>query len=505
MTTPKTRLICPLTTPDRDSLLADIQSALLAGADTIELRLDFMDLPADQLRELVAGLDCDIIVTNRPKREGGNFTGSEDARLASLTEAAGAGATFVDVEMDVPPQQHPQTQVILSHHDFETCPDDLDDWAGQMEASPAAVNKLAFKARGPQDALRTFDIIRSCKKPTLALAMGEAGVASRILARKFGAFGTFASLSAGKESAPGQPTLTDMKQLYRWDALQSDTQLFGVIGCPVGHSMSPAIHNAAFDAASYNGVYVPLRIEPGYDNFAAFMDAVRQRPWLDWKGLSVTIPHKENALEYIGADNCDPLAVQIGAVNTVTFQEDGSLRGDNTDYAGATDALCNRMGISREQLAGKTVAILGAGGASRALVAAMRHYGAEVTVYNRTLPRAEALAQEFGAKAAPMDQANSLQSQIVINCTPIGMHPNIDACPIDEIPSCVEVVFDTIYNPLQTQLIDKAQKAGCLTVSGLDMFVNQAVAQYEIWTRQQAPREVMANVVLEKLSQTCQK
>jgi 3-dehydroquinate dehydratase/shikimate dehydrogenase len=266
--------------------------------------------------------------------------------------------------------------------------------------------------------------------------------------------------------------------------------------------MSPAIHNAALAAAGADGVYLPLRIEPGAENFARFLDAVRERDWLSWRGLSVTIPHKENALAYVGAERCDELARRIGAVNTITFEADGSLRGDNTDYAAAIDALCEAMGIAREHLAGSPVAVLGAGGAARAIVAALAHYGAETTIYNRTVERGRRLAGEFGARAAPLSDAAKLEARIVINCTPIGMHPKIDASPLpgSAIPPGVEVVFDTIYNPVETQLLRDAAAAGCTTVTGVEMFVNQGVAQFERWLAQPAPRDVMREVVVRCLA-----
>lgn len=498
-----TRLICPLTASSVEEMRADMIAAVAEGADMVECRLDYLTPPPDdrQLAYLLADTPCPVLATCRTNRQGGLFTGEESHRLAILASAAKFDSVeIVDVEIDVPAADRPAAgAILLSHHDFERCPRNLDDIAREMDASAAAVNKTAFAVAGPDEALRAFDVLRACRKPTLAMAMGEAGVLTRICAKKFGAWGTFASLCGGKESAPGQISLADMKRLYRWDDVRADTRVFGVIGCPVAHSMSPAIHNAAFDAAGVNGVYVPLRIAPGPEPFNAFLDAVRARPWLDMRGLSVTIPHKENALAYIGAADCDTLAVRIGAVNTITIDDDGRLHGDNTDYAGAIDALCDAMGIPREGLAGRQTAVLGAGGASRAIVAALRHYNAEVTIYNRTLARAESLAEEFGCRVASIDQADATEAEIVINCTAMGMSPDVETCPLGRIPESVRVVFDTVYNPLETRLLQLAKQAGCLRVSGLDMFVNQAVAQFDRWTGIPAPRDIMRNVVLQRL------
>ena len=479
-----------------------MQWAAEDGADAVECRLDYLLQPPDEadLRGLLTDPPVEVIATCRPVRQGGRFDGTEAERLAILVTASRLGATYVDVEFDVPPKNRPtDAAIILSHHDFDRCPEDLSEIAAELDASDAAMNKIAFAVAGPDEALRALDVIRSSSKPTIALGMGEAGVISRILARKFGAAGTFAALAAGAQSAPGQPTIDELKALYHWDSLGPATEVYGVIGCPVGHSLSPAVHNAAFAATSLDAVYLPLLIQPGADNFNRFMDAIAARPWMDCRGLSVTIPHKENALAYVGADNCDELAVRIGAINTITIGPDGKLRGDNTDYAAAMSALTEAMDISPAQLAGRAVAVLGAGGAARAIVAALAANGAHVTIYNRTVSRAQALADEFSCRWASITKAASLEAEVLINCTPIGMHPKVDATPLPAIPPCVDVVFDTIYNPLTTRLLTQANDARCRTVSGLEMFVNQAVMQFEIWTRQAAPRAVMRNVVTQHL------
>ena len=498
-----TRLICALTATNAATMRSDMFAAAEAGADAVELRLDYLDpRPGRQdIADLLAGAPIETIVTCRPTAEGGRFTGNEPDRLAILAEALRHGADWVDVEATVPPHYRPgpDGRVILSRHDFKRCPSDLDALAARLDGSDTAVSKIAFAAAGPEDALRAFDVLGRCSKPTLALAMKEAGVISRILAGKFGAFGTFAALSPGAESAPGQPTIAELIDLYRVKQLTAATEIYGVIGCPVAHSMSPAIHNAAFAAAGMDACYVPLLIQPGEDDFRRFMDALLARPWLDWRGLSVTIPHKEHALRYVGAGACDELAVRIGAVNTITIAPDGTLAGDNTDYAGAIDALCAGMGIPREDLAGRSAAVIGAGGVARAIVAALAHYGCEVVIYNRTVERGRRLAEEFGAAAFGLDKLDQLDAEIVINCTSVGMRPNVDRSPLASIPPCVSAVFDTIYNPVETMLIRHARAAGCAAITGLDMFVNQAVAQFERWTAMPAPREVMREVVARKL------
>lgn len=480
---------------------AEMVAATSAGADTVECRLDCLTRPPTEaeLARLLSDPPVDVIVTYRSAQQGGRRETSPAERLETLRRAARFKPAYVDVELGTDPTDWPAAPIVLSHHDLRGCPTNLTEIAIAMDASPAAVCKVVFAAEGVEDAFRAMDILRNTRKPAVALAMGEAGLASRVLARKFGAFGTFASLEPGRESAPGQPTLADIRDLYRWDNLGPGTAVYGVAGCPVAHSLSPAIHNAAFSAAGLDAVYLPLRVEAGAEAFRRFMDALLARPWLDWRGLSVTIPHKENALAYVGRDRCEELACRIGAINTIAIDTSGSCRGFNTDYAAALDALCSAMGVGRRDLAGRRVAVLGAGGAARAIVAGLRYGGAEVEIYSRTVSRAEALAGEFSCRAAGMEAVHRTAAEIVINCTPVGMHPEVDASPMEDFPPSVEVVFETIYNPIRTRLLRHAERRGLKTVSGMDMFVNQGAAQFEAWTAKPAPRDVMRRVAVEKL------
>jgi 3-dehydroquinate dehydratase/shikimate dehydrogenase len=502
-----TLLICPLTAQTVEAMRSQMIQAAGEGAQAVECRLDYIAgegglLPTEEeLDYLLGETPCPVIVTCRPTSQGGQYRGEEAPRLATLKQAGAFESVLaVDIELDTHPMFRPNCPAdrILSHHDFQRCPRNLDALVDQLETSPQEINKIVCTAAGPEDALRVLDEARRCGKPTIALAMGEAGVASRVLARKVGAWGTFAALESGQESAPGQPTLKQMRELYRWEQIDETTEVYGVIGCPIAHSMSPAIHNAAFAAAGVNGVYLPLRVEPGAEHFARLLDAIRKRPWLHWRGLSVTLPHKEAALAYVGANNCDELSKRIGAINTIRITPEGTLQGLNTDYGGALDALCNAMSMPRQGLAHRNVGVLGAGGVSRALVAALVHYQANVTVYNRTAERAEALATEFGCRAGALGQAETGNDEILINGTSVGMHPDVDAAPIERLPESVRVVFDTVYNPVHTRLLRLANAAGKQTVNGLAMFVNQAVAQFNFWMGHRdisPPVETMRDVV----------
>jgi len=286
--------------------------------------------------------------------------------------------------------------------------------------------------------------------------------------------------------------------------------VYGVIGCPVAHSMSPAIHNAAFAETDYNGVYLPLRIEPDYASFKAFVDFCIARPWLNLRGCSVTIPHKENLLRYVEERDgfIEPLARRIGVANTLVIEpgraadgSDAKTSAYNTDYRGALDALCTGMGIASAALKDASVAVLGAGGVSRAIVAGLSDCGAQVTIYNRTREKAERLAAEFGATALPNEQRAQNTADAIINCTSIGMWPEVEGTPLPkEGLRHRPAVFDTVYNPVETRLLREARAAGCTTIDGVTMFVNQAVGQFERWTKQKAPIETMRNIVLEQLS-----
>ncbi len=473
---------------------AEASAAAAAGAGAVELRLDYLSaLPTrEELRRLIGSCSVETIATLRPQREGGLYRGDERRRLEVLRSAAEAGASFVDVEHDVPPQDWPGgARVILSQHDFQSAPDDIPGALRRLAGFRPAVVKLAFRAAGGDQAIAALSAAGTCELPAICLAMGPGGVASRLLGGKVGAFGTFAALRGGKETAGGQTTLAEMRDLYRWEATGPQTRVYGVVGCPVEHSLSPAVHNAAFAALDVDAIYLPLRVEPGREAFERFLSAALAADWLDLRGLSVTIPHKQNALEHVSASQVDELSLRIGAINTLRVADDRTLRGHNTDYDAAVRALCDAMDLSPDALVGRSVGVLGAGGVARAIVAALTRHKAKVTIYNRTVDRATALAGEFRVHAAPLEAEQVTQDAVVINCTPVGMFPVADASPVAKIGPATRVVFDTIYNPRETELLRRARAAGCTCISGMEMFLNQALAQFRLWTGRDAPREVM--------------
>lgn len=520
-----TLLAVPITAKTTDEAVTAVRQATDHGADAVELRLDYLDDTDLEAVFRAVPQGVTVIVTPRDPAEGGVWQRDDAQRLEALQDALRFDPDCVDLEHALwsrsekaqrraetwraepsqgPAETPPCRTLILSSHDFKGRPADLKQRFEQIRQADCDVVKLVWQAESICDTLTCFDMMRASQqpggKPVIAIAMGEAGLISRILAKKFGAFLSFCSLSAGAESAPGQLDVSTMNELYRWDAMGPESAVYGVIGHPIAHSMSPAIHNAAFADRGLDAVYVPLLIEPTYEAFEAFVRGAMDRPWMDLRGLSVTIPHKENALRFVG-DRVEPLARQIGAVNTLVFEDAQTVRGLNTDYAGALDALTEGMECERNDLKGVPVAVLGAGGAARAQVAGLCDCGCDVTIYNRTFSRAESLAAEFGCRAQPLERVSRLDAKIVINTTSLGMHPNIETTPLpaDAIRPGM-VVFDNVYNPMETRLLREAGEIGCTTVSGVDMFVHQAVAQFEAWTNRAAPTDLMRRVVVDALS-----
>jgi 3-dehydroquinate dehydratase / shikimate dehydrogenase len=504
----------------------DIAAAAEAGADMVELRIDrIRDYTI--LKPIIEAKILPIIVTCRASWEGGESDLPDDERGLLLSQAADDGAEFVDLELETARKNETalrnaiselrppiQTKLILSSHHFRGRPDRLNNLLHELSTSIADVSKIVWTARSIRENFEVFEILQLKLKPTIALCMGEAGLISRVLAKKFGGFLTFASLGKDAETAPGQVSIHDMKNLYRWDALNEKTKVYGVVGSPIAHSMSPALHNAAFTETQYDGLYLPLLVEPSYESFKAFMETFMHFEPLDLSGLSITIPHKENALRYLKekGGEIEELAERIGAVNTITIRRDSGrlqLSGKNTDYAAILDSVTDKMNITRDDLAELRVAVIGAGGTGRTAVAALASCGATVVVYNRTKERADALAKEFDGKSgkvvsARMEKLCDSCCHIFINTTSVGMRPNIDASPIDG--QSVEfspdtVVFDAVYNPIKTKFLAQAEASGAKTIGGVEMFVRQAAGQFKTWTGKEPPMDVFRRIVELRLTQ----
>ena len=518
-----TYLTIPIAAKNPDQARHQIETALLAGAEMLELRVDYIEnLTADVVKGLIveirtrAAKNVPVIVTCRDKHQGGATDYPAGLRIDTLAAALKAGAEYVDFEYEnfLAPEnrgkirsalsQSLKGKLILSTHNFQGKFPQISNLYRHVQTMyVASVPKLVYTANHINDCFEAFDLLHNTGGERIIFCMGQAGLISRIIAKKLGSLVTFASIDEQTATAPGQITIEQFKKLYRYDAITPGTELYGVIGSPVAHSLSPAIHNAGFADIGANKLYLPLLVDGGAAEFSEFMRNVLARPWLGFRGFSITIPHKESAMDYVRRKGgfVEPLARRIGAVNTILITKDGVLKAYNTDYAGALDAITAAMEITKEQLNGIPVAVLGAGGVARAAVAGLTDAGARVTIYNRTISRAEKLAAEFGCDFAGLDKLPTINAKLLINCTSIGMHPNINETPMPkEYLKSDMVVFDTIYNPAETLLLKQAKEAGCQTISGLDMFLNQALVQFKLFTGTDANPDLVRKTVLDCLS-----
>lgn len=516
-------LAVPISAPNPDEAADQIAAAVGAGAQILEFRADYIqNLTVEIVKSLVSTAktklsgQTPIIVTCRDKRQGGAIDYPLKLRIDVLAAALEAGSEFIDFEYDnylsIGSQEHlrralsrsPRGRLILSAHDFRGKFEDIAALHRRiLTVCPSAIPKLVYTANHINDCFEAFDLLNSTSGERIVFCMGQRGLISRILAAKLGSFLTFASIDEKTGTAPGQLTIRQFRELYRGDSIDSDTQLFGVIADPVAHSLSPAIHNACFAEQNMNKLYLPLLVEGGSDGFDLFMRNIVLRKWLDFKGLSVTIPHKQNALRFTKAHGgtVEPLAEKIGAVNTLLMTTHSGLKAYNTDYAGALAAITAGMGMAEADLSGLTVAVIGAGGVARAIVAGLTDANAEIVVYNRTVEKAKRLAVEFNCDWAGLDELPSLDAKLLINCTSIGMHPNIDesAVPADCLKDDM-TVFDVVYNPVETILLKDAKEAGAKTIDGITMFINQARAQFRLFTKTGANSGLMRKSVVDHLS-----
>ncbi|NOS99045.1 MAG: type I 3-dehydroquinate dehydratase [Phycisphaerales bacterium] len=502
-----TALVASIAERDPQRVVAAALEALERGADAVEVRLDALHATSESIRGLADALPSgQWIVTCRPVAQGGTSSDTPAQRAALLAAAGSVSDGIIDFEWDdwqrlggspfaaggaamssagrMNASKRESARILLSHHDWHRRPAELERMVRAMCAVPEAIAvKVAWPAESILSNFEAFDIMRASPKDAVAICMGEAGLMSRALAGKFGAYATYCAHREGMETAPGQVSLEVLRDLYRWDAIDESTAVYGVIGWPVSHSISPVVMNGMFAAMRFPAVYLPMPVEPSYDAFAAFMDRCLSYPGFDAGGFSVTAPHKEHALRYLG-ERVDPPADVLGAVNTIRI-DDGEPWGCNTDCTAALDTLLERMEREAQGLEGVGVDVLGAGGVARAVVAGLVDCGCRVTVYNRTAERAAALADAFGCKPAPWDDRSRGDGQIIVNCTSVGMWPDVESTPMPAARLAAgTVVFDTVYRPAETRLLRDAEAAGCRTVDGLTMFARQAAAQLYYWTEQ---------------------
>ncbi|HEY2012779.1 MAG TPA: shikimate dehydrogenase [Bryobacteraceae bacterium] len=490
------RICIALGLPDVPTLLDHARREAEAGETFLEFRLDFLDRPhkgAEAIRGFLEQFpDCIIVATCRRHQNHGKFNGSIEEQLAVLDVAVKNGAHAIDLEIETAEASEDRlsnfrgrVQVIVSYHNFEATPP-MDTVLGRVMRVSADAYKVVTTARKPSDNLRVLAAAKILPNHRLVvLAMGELGFPTRVLSPVFGAVFTYAAPMCVEGTAAGQVSARSLRHVYRVEKLRKSAKIYGVIADPIRHSISPAVHNRAFQCRRVDAVYLPFLVTPAY-----LRDFFSMAAKLPLTGFSVTIPHKQKIIRYL--DVVDPLARRIGAVNTV-WRKAGKWRGTNTDAAGVTGPLARLL-----RLQNASVLIVGNGGAARSAACALSDAGAKITLAGRNPDRVRALSKVCGAEAVGREQLASRHFDVVVHATPLGMYPHVDECFFDgNIPG--EVVFDMVYNPLETQLLRRAKDQGKTTVPGLDMFIEQAVRQFEIWTGETAPRTVMEKAAAEAL------
>ena len=450
-------------------------------ADLVELRLDTVEDP--DVAGALQGRRGPVIVTCRAAWEGGYFKGTEEARLALLEQAWRAGADYVDIEFAAwrgAPwvRQTGGERLVVSSHDFTGMPADLASRYHAMAATGAAVVKVAVTASALADCVPLLAFRPTAPQRQVVLAMGAPGLITRLMPQRFESAWTY----AGHRVAPGQMLPRQLREEFRFGEVGPDAALYGIVANPVGHSVSPAMHNAAHRADNSNTAYVPLQAVDAAD-VLAFAEA------FDLRGLSVTLPFKVDLLPH-----CEPDAVarRVGAVNTLA-RSDGAWRGFNTDVPGLLAPLAERV-----ELKSLRATILGAGGAARGAAVALSGAGARVTVCARRQQAAEEMAAQTGVLGASMPPLPG-SWDLLVNATSAGMFPRVDETPWPGAVFDGRLVYDLVYNPRDTRLLREARAAGCETLDGLAMLVAQAEQQFEIWTGHRPSPGVMHDAAVSRL------
>ncbi len=478
--------------------------------DLIELRLDCLAPPEfdrrSELRELIQKAGLSAILTFRPTEQGGQRALDYASRYVfwCMKQDATGDAFLMDVELDIakgftstkspPPLPINWNRIICSYHDFVGVPADLKQIFDRMTQTPARVLKIAFQADDITDCIAAFHLLdraRSENREMIAIAMGTAGIITRVLGPSRGAFLTYGALENESATAPGQITARELRALYRIDRISRQTRIMGLAGLPVTHSISPYLHNAAFESAQFDGVYLPFEVRE-ISSFIKRMVHPRTRE-IDWNflGLSVTAPHKTSVMSWL--DRIDPAAKEIGAVNTIVVQGD-ELHGFNTDAHALVSPIIHRVG----DLLDARCAVIGAGGAASAAVWSLRRKGAEVTVFARDVSKARPLAERFGATPKQLGSTLFEGFDIVIIATPLGTSGEQET----ETPATAaqlrgaRLAYDLVYNPAETRFLREAREAGCELIGGLEMLVKQAAEQFQLWTGAVAPEEVMRDAAM---------
>ena len=493
------RICIALGLPTADKLLDQARREVEAGEGFFEFRLDYLPKPeqgAAVISDLLAEFpSCLILATCRRHQNQGRFNGSIEEQIRVLELAVDQGAKAVDIEVESAAAPgirgrldslRNRAKLIVSYHNFESTPA-LDAILRRLVQVPADAYKIVTTARKQSDNSRVLSLAATHPKtPLILLAMGETGFPTRVLSPLHGGLYTYAAPNTQDGTASGQCSSRAMRSLYRVEKLTKTARVYGVIADPVRHSLSPAIHNRALQARRIDAVYLPFLVSAtGLKDFFVFADS------LPVAGFSVTIPHKTRVMRYL--DVVEPLARRIGAVNTV-WRKAGKWRGANTDVRGVTVPLGRRM-----RLAKASVLLVGNGGAARGAAWALAEAGAKLSVTGRNPDRVRAFARMCGGEGLTPEQAERGHFDAVVHATPLGMFPKVDECFFrDRVPG--DVVMDMVYNPAETLLLRRAVEQGHETVPGTEMFLEQAVAQFELWTGESAPRSAMEKALAEALA-----
>ena len=483
--------------PEAQRLLESARRETNAGESFFEFRLDYLPVPEQGIpvirKFLSAHPDCCILATCRRHQNLGKFNGSVEDQIRILNAALDAGARAIDIEIESAENVAARLEtfrgkgsLILSYHNYDGTPSP-ETVLRRMMRIPADGYKIVTTARKPSDNYRILSLTKTHPRtPVVVLAMGEIGFPTRVLSTAWGGLFTYAAPNASEGTASGQVSARLLRHLYRVEKFSRAAKIYGVIADPVRHSISPAVHNRAFQSHRMDAVYLPFLVQP-----AQLKDFFILADKLPVAGFSVTIPHKQKVMRYL--DIIDPLARRIGAVNTV-WKKAGKWRGANTDAEAVTVPLSRKL-----RLAKSSILLVGNGGAARSAAYGLLESGAKVSIVGRNPDRVRSLAKACGAEPLVREQAEARKFDAVVHATPLGMYPHTEGCFFqNSIPA--DLVFDMVYNPIETTLTRHAQQQGLTVVSGLQMFVEQAVRQFEIWTGCSAPRTVMEKAALEALN-----
>jgi len=480
-------------------MIEEYQALVADGVQLVELRLDFLRREPD-LTRLLKEKKTQIVITCRKPEDGGLWRDTEEKRQKLLRQAILDGVDYIDLEEKTAKAipRHGKTKRIISYHNLSETPKNLQEIWDNLAKCDADIVKIAVFPQNLSDVFRVFELLKanSHKIPTIAVSMGDLGVMTRILAPKFGSPFTYSTFSSKRVIAPGLLTYKTLRDVYHYDEIDENTEVFGVIGYPIGHSLSPLIHNKSFVEAGMNRVYLPFLVPP--EDLNTFIEHASS---IGVRGLSVTIPHKVNVLRKL--THSDPAVEQIGACNTIII-DNYDMFGYNTDYAAAILSIEAAMGgkVNGESpLKGHSALVLGAGGAGKALAYGLISRGAKVTVTDIDYNRALDLAKQLDCTEIEWEMRHGLRCTILVNTTPVGMHPNVDETPYDKAGLREGmVVFDAVYNPENTLLIKNAKFRKCITVSGVEMFVGQACLQFKLFTGTPASASLMRNTVRNAIS-----